>query len=58
MVMIDAEFIPHHIKILPTVLALFGICSSLFFHKYYEYYFVSFRYQKYTNSIYKFLVQK
>jgi NADH-ubiquinone oxidoreductase chain 5 len=58
MILVDAEFIPHYIKILPTVLALFGIGSSLFFHKYYEYYFVFFRYQKQTHSIYKFLVQK
>lgn len=58
MVMIDAEFIPHYIKVVPTVFALFGICSSLFFNKYYEYFFVAFRYKKYNNLFYKFLVQK
>jgi proton-translocating NADH-quinone oxidoreductase chain L len=58
MLLIDAEFIPHHIKIVPTVFALFGICSSLFFNKHYEYFFVSFRYKKYNNLFYKFLVQK
>jgi NADH-ubiquinone oxidoreductase chain 5 len=58
MIIVDAEFIPHYIKIIPTVFALFGICSSLFFNKYYEYFFVSFRYKKYNNILYKFLVQK
>jgi NADH-ubiquinone oxidoreductase chain 5 len=58
MVMIDAEFIPHPIKMLPTGLALFGIYSSLFVYKYYEYYFISLLYKKYPNKFYKFLVQK
>jgi proton-translocating NADH-quinone oxidoreductase chain L len=58
MIMVDAEFIPHSIKMVPTVFAIFGIFSSLFFNKYYEYFFVAFRYKKYSNILYKFLVQK
>lgn len=58
MIMADAEFIPHFIKIIPTSFALFGIGISLFFNKYYEYSFVIFRYKKYSNLFYKFLVQK
>jgi NADH-ubiquinone oxidoreductase chain 5 len=40
----DAEFIPFYIKGLPSVLSLLGIISSLFLHKYFEFFFIFFRY--------------
>jgi NADH-ubiquinone oxidoreductase chain 5 len=54
----DAEFIPYYIKGLPSILSSLGILGSLAFHKYYEFFFVFFRYTKNINIFYKFLVQK
>jgi NADH-ubiquinone oxidoreductase chain 5 len=54
----DAEFIPYYIKGLPSVLSLLGIVGSLFFHKYFEFFFIFFRYIENLNKFYKFLVQK
>jgi proton-translocating NADH-quinone oxidoreductase chain L len=54
----DAEFIPFYIKGLPSVLSLFGIISSLFLHKYFEFFFIFFRYIENLHKFYKFLVQK
>ena len=58
LIMTDAEFIPYYIKLLPSILSLIGMVGSLFFHKYFEFFFVYFRYNKYLNTFYKFLVQK
>ena len=58
LIIIDAEFIPYYVKLVPSVLSLLGMVGSLFFHKYCEFFFIYFRYNIYINAFYKFLVQK
>jgi NADH-ubiquinone oxidoreductase chain 5 len=58
MILIDSEFIPQYIKLLPTIFAMFGILVSLFINKHYENLLVILRYNPYSNILYKFLIQK
>jgi NADH-ubiquinone oxidoreductase chain 5 len=58
LIIIDSEFIPCYIKLLPTVLSLVGMFLSLFLLKNLEIYFVKLVEIRFFNSIYKFLVHK
>jgi NADH-ubiquinone oxidoreductase chain 5 len=57
--LVDAEFIPTEIKLLPSGLSLVGIFISFFLYSYLEYYYIISRFRSlYFNTFYKFLVQK
>lgn len=58
LIIIDSEFIPCYIKLLPTVLSLVGMFLSLFLLKNLEIYFVKLVEIRFFNFIYKFLVHK
>ena len=59
LVLVDAEFIPVWIKLIPSILSLSGIYFSFFIYKYLEKYIIMLRFKsKLFNSFYKFLVQK
>lgn len=57
-IIIDAEFIPFYIKLIPTILSLSGIFISLYFIHFFEITLVSVRKYNFFNKIYKFLIHK
>jgi NADH-ubiquinone oxidoreductase chain 5 len=58
LIIIDSEFIPFYIKLIPTILSLFGMFSGVFFIAYFEYFFVKFRFFSLSNKVYNFLIHK
>jgi len=58
LILIDSEFIPYYIKLLPTILALLGTIMAVFLLKYFELFFVNFTFTKLGNKLYKFLTHK
>jgi NADH-ubiquinone oxidoreductase chain 5 len=57
-IMVDSEFIPVYIKLLPTFLSVSGMLLSIFFLAFFEKYFVILRFNIYFNRVYKFLINK
>jgi NADH-ubiquinone oxidoreductase chain 5 len=57
-IIMDAEFIPYYIKLIPTILSLLGIIISLVFISYFEIYLVKFRLNTLCNNVYRFLIHK
>jgi NADH-ubiquinone oxidoreductase chain 5 len=57
-IIIDAEFIPYYIKIVPTVLSLLGSVFGVFGIYYFEYILIQIRFIPVFNKIYNFLIHK
>jgi len=58
LIIIDSEFIPFYIKLIPTFISLFGMFSGVFLIKYFEQLFVKIRFFSLFNKIYNFLIHK
>jgi len=57
-IIMDSEFIPVYIKLLPTILSLFGILICLLVLNYFEYFLIQLKNVKYYWFFYKFLIHK
>lgn len=55
---VDSEFIPYYIKLLPTFSSLLGILISICALNYYELFFVNLGLNYWYNELYKFLIHK
>ena len=58
LIIIDSEFIPSYIKLMPTCISLFGMVLGVFSIKYFESFFVRLRLNEFFSSIYNFLIHK
>ena len=58
LIIIDSEFIPFYIKLIPTLFSLSGIFIGVFFIKYFEMFLVKLRFIKVFNKVYNFLIHK
>ena len=58
LILIDAEFIPHTIKLIPVIFSLFGGFLAFFLNHYFIDILVSFKFTYYGQKVYNFLSKK
>jgi len=56
--MIDAEFIPYHIKLFPVILSIFGAMSAIILYSYFTYFIYKLKKNSFGKTFYSFLNKK